>query len=161
MEKNNILMHNRVLCIHCEKFRSLLSLERDAIMMRSCISGNTLCVVECCHRSGRLFSAATCAVFLFKLRSIFHLIWAAVAQNCPWMYKDNYFSHLCLHYIHKNNIKYVFRVFPWCTYYYFQIQHKKTGTLYPQKYYKIRFQCFLGVHTIISKFNIKNWLSSQ
>ena len=74
MEENHILMHNRVLHIHCEKCSSLLSLERDAIMMGSCISGDTLCAVECCHRSGWLFSAATCAAFLSKLRSIFHLI---------------------------------------------------------------------------------------
>ena len=63
MEKNHILMHNRVICIHYEKFRSLVSLERDAIMMGICISGDTLCEVECCHRSGWLFSAANCAVF--------------------------------------------------------------------------------------------------
>lgn len=74
MKNNHILIHNRFLRIQCEKFRSLLSLEMYAIMMGSCISGDTLCAVECCHRSGWLFSAATCAAFFSKLRSIFHLI---------------------------------------------------------------------------------------
>lgn len=57
-----------------------------AVMMGSCISGDTLCAVECCHHSGWLFSAATCAGFFSKLRSIFHLIWVAVAENCSRMY---------------------------------------------------------------------------